>query len=437
MLVLTLFSQASCLVNLMNEYISANQALIAVTDQGRSLDGSLTGSSLARQIAFGVLRHYFELSFKVDYLVSKPLSEKHTDIQLLIMSGIYSIDHLNRPVHASVNACVEATVELQKVWAKKLVNGVLRSYLRKKEEICNDMTSDAESVTNHPQWLISRIESAYPEQAKTIFEANNIQPPMTLRVNVNQQSRDDYIASLADAGIEASLGEHAPTAIYLSRPVAVDKLPNFDTGAVSVQDEASQLVAPLMDITPGMEVLDACAAPGGKSCHILETYTDITLVALDKDKRRLERVKENVARLQLDCQTIVDDLNTFEPPNQLFDRILLDGPCSASGIIRRHPDIKLLRRDTDIAKLAATQLKLLAKAWSLLRKEGELIYSTCSILPDENEMVIAAFCSENPDAKTIAIDTQWGLASPHGRYLLPAPGSTDGFFYAKLKKQSA
>ena len=420
----------------MNEYISANQALIAVTDQGRSLDGSLTGSSLARQIAFGVLRHYFELSFKVDYLVSKPLSEKHTDIQLLIMSGIYSIDHLNRPVHASVNACVEATVELQKVWAKKLVNGVLRSYLRKKEEICNDMTSDAESVTNHPQWLISRIESAYPEQAKTIFEANNIQPPMTLRVNVNQQSRDDYIASLADAGIEASLGEHAPTAIYLSRPVAVDKLPNFDTGAVSVQDEASQLVAPLMDITPGMEVLDACAAPGGKSCHILETYTDITLVALDKDKRRLERVKENVARLQLDCQTIVDDLNTFEPPNQLFDRILLDGPCSASGIIRRHPDIKLLRRPDQVKSLAKIQSSLLTKLWTCLKPGGLLLYTTCSLLRQENEETIRRFLDSTDSAKYEAIAADWGVECAFGRQLLPGTSSgPDGFFYAVLRKE--
>jgi 16S rRNA (cytosine967-C5)-methyltransferase len=420
----------------MNEYLSANQALLAVTDQGKSLDGSLTGSSLARQIAFGVLRHYFELASKVDCLVSKPLPEKNADIQLLIMSGIYSIDHLNRPVHASVNACVEATSDLNKVWAKKLVNGVLRSYLRKKDQIVGQIQADRESVTNHPQWFISRIEAAYPDQALAIFEANNVQPPMTLRVNLKQQSREEYLESLASIDIDACIGRHAPTAIYLSRPVAVDKLPNFDTGAASVQDEASQLVAPMMDIAAGMDVLDACAAPGGKSCHILETFSDINLIALDRDKRRLERVKENVARLQLNCQTVADDLKTFEPPNQLFDRILLDAPCSASGIIRRHPDIKLLRRDTDIAKLAETQLELLAKAWSLLKEEGELIYSTCSILPDENEMVVATFCSENPAAKTLSIDAQWGVASAHGRYLLPVTGSSDGFFYAKLKKQT-
>lgn len=430
------FFLASYLANPMNEYLSANQTLQAVTDQGRSLDGSLTGSSLARQIAFGVLRHYFELASKVDCLVTKPLAEKNWDIQLLIMSGIYSIDHLNRPVHASVNACVETTVELNKVWAKKLVNGVLRNYLRKKEAITNEISKDPEAATNHPQWLISRIQSAYPDHATSIFEANNIQPPMTLRVNLKQQTREDYLAALSNADIEASIGEHAATAIYLARPVAVDKLPDFETGAVSVQDEASQLVAPLMDVLPNMQVLDACAAPGGKSCHILERYPDIILVALDKDKKRLERVKENVKRLQLECQTVASDLMNFEPKEQLFDRILLDGPCSASGIIRRHPDIKLLRRDTDIDKLAATQLELLAKAWSLLKEEGELIYSTCSILPEENEMVIATFCSETPAAKTIPIDTTWGIASEHGRYLLPAPNSTDGFFYAKLKKHT-
>ena len=419
----------------MNEYLSANQALLAVTDQGKSLDGSLTGSSLARQIAFGVLRHYFELASKVDCLVSKPLPEKNADIQLLIMSGIYSIDHLNRPVHASVNACVEATSDLNKVWAKKLVNGVLRSYLRKKEQIVGQIQADPESVTNHPQWLISRIEAAYPDQALAIFEANNVQPPMTLRVNLKQQSREEYLERLASIDIDACIGKHAPTAIYLSRPVAVDKLPNFDTGAASVQDEASQLVAPMMDIAAGMDVLDACAAPGGKTCHLLEAQ-NVDVVAVELEERRIGRMKENLLRMGLTAEIICADASAPDQwwDGQLFDRILLDAPCSATGVIRRNPDIKMLRTSEDILVLVQLQLKLLHSLWPLLKPGGYMVYATCSVLRQENDRLVARFLAQQPKAHHCVIEADWGVEMDIGRQLFPNPISHDGFYYAKLHK---
>ena len=429
----------------MQEYLSSVRILLKVAN-GRSLDTAINASDspLSRQIAYGVLRHYYSLSAALEQLLEKPLADKHQDIELLLLAGIYSINALNRPAHASVNFTVDAAAGLKKPWAKKLTNGVLRNYQRKQELIANACHGDREAETNHPDWLIKRIEAAYSDCSEQIFAANQVEPPMTLRVNLAKTNRNAYLSLLHEQDIGARAGLLADTSIYLETPRSVDRLPGFAEGLVSVQDEASQLVYGLLNVHSGQHVLDACAAPGGKTCAILEQAPDITMVAIDKDSRRSATISENLKRQTLDCKVIAEDLLAHNP-DQSYDRILLDVPCSATGILRRHPDIKLLRLDSDIDKLVATQQDLLAKAWSLLSVNGELLYSTCSVLPTENSEVIQRFLDQNADASLLSIEdqisvdaiqsgSQQGMFYPQGLQLLPTTGGTDGFFFSRLKK---
>ena len=418
----------------MQEYVSAVTILLKVAS-GRSLDRAIGSgdSPLSRQIAYGVLRNFYSLSACLEQLVKKPIAEKHQDIELLILAGIYSIDSLNRPAHASVNFAVDAAIGLKKPWAKQLTNGVLRSYQRQKSELLEKISKDREAATNHPLWLLDRIEAAYVDQADQILAANQVEPPMTLRVNVRQTSRDDYLELLKGAGIVARPGKLATTSIYLETPRPVDALPGFADGLASVQDEASQMIPDLLNLRPGLRVLDACAAPGGKTCAILETHDDIQLTALDKETKRTAIIHDNLRRLNLTCDVEAGDLLQYQP-DELYDRILLDVPCSATGIIRRHPDIKLLRLDSDIDKLAITQEELLAKAWSLLCTNGELLYSTCSILPNENQGIVEQFLLNHADARALPIESDEGLSSPEGLQLLPKTGGSDGFFFSRLQK---
>ena len=418
----------------MDEYKSAVRVLYDVIEKGRSLDASFTDkdSPLAKQICYGVLRRYYELNLVVASLVNKPLARKHADIHLLLLAGIYSIAALNRPDHASVNATVNTTKALKKAWAKQLVNGVLRNYQRRRDSLQSNIDTDLEASTNHPAWLANRILSAYPNQANAIFAANNEQPPMTLRVNLSRTTRAAYLEQLTRNDISAEPGDFAPTAIYLTSPTAVSNLPGFSEGLVSVQDEASQLTAGIMNLQAGQRVLDACSAPGGKACAMLEVAPDIVLTAIDISPERTLQVEENLTRLGLEATVVAIDFLDYDAPT--FDRILLDVPCSATGIIRRHPDIKLLRLDEDIDKLSTTQDNLLAKAWSLLSENGELVYSTCSILPEENEQVVHRFLSKHKDAERYPIEAKFGIPTASGRQLLPDSHAPDGFFFARLKK---
>ena len=418
----------------MQEYVSAVNILLKVAS-GRSLDYAIGSgdSPLSRQIAYGVLRNFYSLSACLEQLVKKPIAEKHQDVELLILAGIYSIDALNRPAHASVNFAVDAAIGLKKPWAKQLTNGVLRSYQRQKSALLEKMSDDREALTNHPLWLLHRIEAAYPDRAEQILAANQVEPPMTLRVNVRQISRDDYIELLASAGIAAHPGALATTSIYLETPRPVDALPGFADGLASVQDEASQMIPDFLHLQAGQRVLDACAAPGGKTCAILEARPDIRLTALDKEAKRAAIISDNLLRLKLACHVEAGDL-LHHQPDELYDRILLDVPCSATGIIRRHPDIKLLRLDSDIDKLVATQQELLAKAWSLLSTNGELLYSTCSILPNENRGIVEQFLQNHTDARVVPINSDTGIVTPEGLQLLPITGANDGFFFSRLQK---
>ena len=424
----------------MQTYSSSIRVLNGVVFEGKSLDScfSNSDSALAKQVCYGVLRDYYRLRSIVAQLLKKPLPAKHNDIFLLLISGIYSVDALRRPAYTSVNAAVQCAATLNKSWAKGLVNGVLRNYIRKTKEFNAPVGATPEVETNLPNWLSDRISIAWPTQALEIFAAYNSEPPMTLRINDNI-SREDFSKKLSENQIEGHWGALYKQAFYLSKPMPVEEIPDFETGQASVQDESSQMAALLLDLAPGQNVLDACAAPGGKTCHMLQACPEIKLTAIDKDAARLHRIDSNLQRIGATATVVACDLEDYRAPD-LFDRILLDAPCSATGIIRRHPDIKLLRRDTDIVKLAQTQSTLLATAWDLLKVGGKLLYSTCSILPEENENIVSDFCMNHPNAAVLDLasehDINWGLRTPTGRQLLPTTKAYDGFFYALLTKKA-
>ena len=422
----------------MNEYLTAVIALKKVVNDGNHLDHSIPGDAtpLAQQICYGVTRHYYFLDQVVDHLLSKPLPDKHIDLRLLLMCGLYSIDNLRRPAHASVNAAVNTTKLLKKDWARGLINGVLRTYGRQASELAAQVTNDSiEARLNHPGWLIDELAKTWDLPA--IIKANQARGPLTLRINARKTTRESYIKLLAEQEINGRAGQLSDSCVTLSEAMPAHQIPGFDDGLVSVQDEGAQLAAELLDLRPGMHVLDACAAPGGKTCHILEV-SDVTLTSLDRDKKRIPHIKENLTRLGLSAEVVTAGFEHFEP-GKVYDRILLDAPCSATGIIRRHPDIKLLRTKSDIAKLANIQRALLNKAFDLLGNGGELLYSTCSILPVENDEVIAAFLQDQPNAtcQPVIIRTQSDSyrQTEFGIQLLPTTDQHDGFYYSKLAKK--
>lgn len=393
--------------------------------------------ALLQELCFGTCRWYYQLDAILKQLLTRPLKAKDADVRALLLIGLYQLQHLDIAAYAVINETVSATRALGKDWARSLVNAVMRNYQRRHEELLPKATAGEAGRFAHPQWLIERLRSAWPGSWQDVLEANNLRPPMTLRINRRKTTRDDYLLQLQQGGIEARAGQLADTAIYLQEACPVERLPGFAVGMVSVQDEASQLVPGLLQPGPGMRVLDACAAPGGKSCHILESERSLSeLVALDNSSRRLERMQQNLERLQLKAHMITADAQRLDSwwDGQPFDRILLDAPCSATGIIRRHPDIKLLRRPADIQQLRSIQLQLLQSLWHCLKPGGILLYSTCSILPEENHQIIEAFLDTQADAKDQEISAQWGVECPRGRQLLPDPSGHDGFYFALLRK---
>ena len=395
--------------------------------------------SLLKELCFGTLRWYPQLQAIVNHLMSKPIKDKEREIQALLACGIYQLMYMRVADHAAINETVAATVKLKRLWAKGLVNAVLRNFQRQQQQITEQLANTAEFETAHPQWLINRIQKAWPEQAREILTANNLQAPMCLRVNANHCSRDDYLKLLAEKEIQASKTEHSSVGIWLNSPRDVTELPGFEDGWVSVQDESAQLAASLLDVQPDHVVLDACCAPGGKTCHILESEPKLAaLTAIDLEASRLERCKDNLQRLNLQANLIAADVGAIEEwwDNNPFDRILLDAPCSASGVIRRHPDIKLLRKDTDIDNLSKIQTELLEKVWKTLRKGSMLIYATCSVLPQENDQVVAQFLATNNDASVVKIEADWGKATDFGRQIFPSAKGGDGFYYSQLQKNS-
>ncbi|MCZ6503265.1 MAG: 16S rRNA (cytosine(967)-C(5))-methyltransferase RsmB [Gammaproteobacteria bacterium] len=418
----------------MREYQQAVSTLLKVVRNGQSLASSFSQevTPLAKQITYGVLREYYLLDYLSSSVLDRPLPSKHLDLKLLLFCGIYSIRTLKRPQHASVDAVVDSTKALRKPWSKSLVNAVLRNYIRRRNDLDDISGESIEIQTNHPEWLTTRISRAWPDDAGQIFRANNEQPPMVLRINELKTTRENYLTLLADDKVDARAGSLVTSSVVLESPCPVDRLPGFEDGWVSIQDEASQLAAYLLKTCAEENVLDACAAPGGKACHLLEMYPDIKLVANDKDQVRLKAINENLIRLGLSCEVTCMDLVDIR--NRKFDKILIDAPCSATGIIRRHPDIKLLRKNSDIDKLCAMQSRLILAAWQLLDHGGELLYSTCSVLPEENEDIVSSFILSRDDVEVLPINVDAGIKLQIGHQLLPTSAAHDGFYYAHLRK---
>ena len=395
---------------------------------------------LFKELCFGTLRWYPAIELLLKELMQKPLREKEFEIQGLLASGLYQLIHTRIADHAAINETVAAVAKLNRPWAKGLVNAVLRNFLRQREALDKKLSKNPIYTRAHPQWLLDLLFNGWGSAiALEIIAANNQRAPMVLRVNQQRISRDDYLEQLKAADIPAQATKHSAQGIVLDAPMDVTALPDFDKGFASVQDEAAQLAASLLKMEAGQSVLDACCAPGGKTCHILETQSDLSrVVAVELESRRIQRVEENLARLGLEAELKVADACELESwwDNQGFDRILLDAPCSATGVIRRHPDIKLLRKPTDIVKLAEIQLQLLRSLWQTLNDGGILLYATCSVLGEENDQVIEKFLAETPEASVHEIDGSWGIKTDYGRQLFPTINGNDGFYYSRLGKKA-
>ncbi len=394
---------------------------------------------LVQELCYGVLRWRLQLQWIVRRLLEKPLKKRDQDVEILIMLGLYQLLYMRIPPHAAVAETVEATRSLGKSWSSGLINGTLRSFMRKQGDLLATISEDISAELSCPQWLLETTQQAWPDRWRAILEAANQRPPMSLRVNMKKCTRVEYVERLRSESIMAREIPGVESGLVLDRALDVLDLPGFKDGAVSVQDGGAQLAAGLMGLESGQEVLDLCAAPGGKTCHILEMAPgSISMTAVDISPERLQRVRENLDRLGLDAKLYTGDAAKpkGEWTEKTYDRILLDVPCSATGVIRRHPDIMLLRRQADINPLVEMQRQILCSAWPLLKPGGILLYATCSLLPRENEEQIDHFLSKNVDAYEQPIEGPWGHLRTHGRQTIPGEDSMDGFFYACLHKRS-
>lgn len=385
-------------------------------------------------VCFGVCRWYFRLEAILKILLEKPLKAKDQDVYALMLVGLYQLMEMRVPEHAAVAETVAATKSLKKIWAKGLINAVLRNYQRRAQEVTQKIQNNLAAVYAHPLWMIEMLKQDWPEDWQDILLANNQHPPFSLRVNQRHHSRAAYLEKLSQ---EAREIPETQMGIVLSNPTDVYELPGFAQGHISVQDGAAQLAAELLQVSAQQRVLDACAAPGGKTTHILETVAQLEkLIALDNDEERLQSVRENLQRLQLSADLVCADAGDVQQwwDGKLFDRILLDAPCSASGVIRRHPDIKLLRKADDIAKLAKEQSRLLTALWPLLKPGGLLVYATCSVFRLENTRVLESFIAVTPDVHEEKISANWGKECTLGRQILPGMHGMDGFYFVVLRK---
>lgn len=402
-----------------------NEVLQALSARHPSL--TIQQRAAIQDLSFGALRFYGHYSAILDLLLQKPLSDDA--VRGLLVVTLHQLESRKTPPHTVVDQAVKAVQALNKTWAKGLVNAVLRNFLRQREALLARAAGGGDVARySHPQWWVDKLRVQYPHDWQAILQANNAHPPMTLRVNRRKSETAAYLELLRQQGMEAD--QVGATALRLLQPVAVAKLPGFSDGVVSVQDAGAQRAAQLLDVADGMRVLDACAAPGGKTAHLLE-LADLALTALDSDAARLEKVGENLRRLglQADCRCGDAAVPAAWWDGQPFQRILADVPCSASGVVRRHPDIKWLRRAADLEVFAAQQDKILTALWPLLARDGKLLYVTCSIFAEENQRQIERFLSEHPDSRRLPLadaETADGQLLPNDQH--------DGFFYALLAK---
>ena len=393
--------------------------------------------AFTQELCYGVMRWMPRLEVMVNDLLNKPLKRKDSDIYALILCGLYQLLYMRVPEHAAVSETASAAKALKKTWATGVINGSLRNFLRNKDQIVQRADKTESALFAHPQALLERIRQDWPQDWPAIVEAGNSRPPMVIRVNLKKVDRDRYMQLLEETGIGAVPFKFSKAGVVLDKPVDVARLPMFSEGWVSVQDGGAQLVPEILDLSPGLRVLDACAAPGGKTCHILEACPELAeLIALDKEEERQRRVLDNLKRLDLHAKVLVGDAREVEQwwDGRAYDRILLDAPCSASGVIRRHPDIKQLRTANDFQQLAKVQGEILKKLWRVLKPGGILLYVTCSICHLENKDQILRFLKDTPDAEEIKIAQDWGRAMEAGRQILPGDDAMDGFYYARLRK---
>ncbi|MGD8838071.1 MAG: 16S rRNA (cytosine(967)-C(5))-methyltransferase RsmB [Gammaproteobacteria bacterium] len=424
----------------------ALQMLLQVVNKGRSLDEIVNGSwfrslpasprdlGLARELSFGYCRWCFALAKLLEGRLQKPLRERDRDIEIILSLGLYQLLVMKTEAHAAVNETVQLAVGQRKAWARGLINAVLRGVIRDGVELDRQAGSEA-----YPEWMRDRMERDWGEQAERLMRCGNQRPPFTLRVDTRQIGRDEMIAMLAAAGIEAQKHARVESAIELPSPCDVSEMPGFSQGLLSVQDAAAQLAATLLPCKPGARVLDACAAPGGKAMHLLQACEGLDLEVLDSNEPRLERLRQNLARINRTARIMVGDADSPRDwfDGEAYDLILADVPCSASGVLRRHPDIKLLRRESDIMPLVALQRKIVDALWQLLKPGGSMLYCTCSVFKEENELQIEEFVRRHADCVETGLEqAAWGEARPGGRQILTGSDNMDGFYYALLTREA-
>ncbi len=420
------------------ERFLAASILKAVLQQKTPLSHAMQQSGpltpFIKEICFGMLRYYLTLEKRALTLLHK--RPKDFDVWLVILIGLYQLQYLDIAEYAVVHETVDLLDQLKKNWAKGLVNAILRRYCREHKG-SSPLVQDMNSFDNHPLWLREQIKKAWPKNWESILKANDTHPCMSLRVNQRQTDARSYISLLESMNIQAERHPFAPHGIILKQACAVQELPGFTEGYVSVQDCAAQLATTLLNLQPGLRVLDACCAPGGKTGAILESEPDIDVcIALDIEAKRLKRVEENLSRLKMHASIKQGDVLNPETwwDGSLFDRILLDAPCSATGVIRRHPDIKLLRTPEEIRSITILQQQMLETLWPMLTCGGILVYATCSIIPKENEDQIAAFVKNHTDCEIDQAVKSWGHWTGNGWQILPGEDDMDGFFYSVLRK---
>ena len=410
---------------------AAARVVDRVARERRALEDALAAERIdaaeraaVQALAYGTIRWWPRLERYLAHLLERPAGLAPV-VRALLAVGLHQLEHSSHPAYAVVDEAVEATRILRAARATALMNAVLRRFLREPPQVASEL----QARFAHPTWLIDALRADWPHEFERILDANNEPPPMWLRVNRRRTNAQDYLQSLRAAGLTATSSERVPGALLMGSPVSVDELPGFQDGLVSVQDAAAQLTAPLLEVRDGMRVLDACAAPGGKACQILE-HTHADLLALDVAPERLETLRENLARLSLQASVLAGD--ALDPSSwwdgRPFDRILLDAPCSATGVIRRHPDIKLLRRPADIAAMARRQGALLDALWPLLAPGGRLLYATCSVLRAENQAVVDEFLGRTRSAHRAPVPAV---------SILPGEAGMDGFHYACLEQRQA
>lgn len=429
----------------MNPRTIATKILTQVIFENRHLNDllqelpSTPPTNLISELCYGVCRWYFRLDFFLQHLLSKKLKNKDNDIYCLLLLGLYQVIYLRIPNHAAVFETVDAADHLKKSWAKNMINAVLRNFLRQQDTLTPQADQNEIAFYSHPEWFIKKIKNAWPEHWQSILNANNEKASLCLRVNLQKNSREEYLQELKNKGLNAKPITITACGIELQESVTVEKLPGFSGGFVTIQDASAQCAAILLNPKTSDYVLDACAAPGGKTTHLFEVQPRMTdVVAIDMGQHRIRKLKETCERMKVAPKIIDADANVTAIwwDGTQFDRILLDAPCSATGVIRRHPDIKFHRAEEQIKQLTQQQLQLLESLWQVLKPGGFLLYVTCSILPEENQHVIKVFLEHHADAREIKIDAEWGIEQDIGRQILPTEHG-DGFYYVMINKKEA